>query len=213
MSYTGTYRPRTPNIRLLDASIRIKNRRRLRHASIAIVGIGQTGKKTLARRFGAMNQGPFEEEVQSRYYYMAYVDLDTRHTNGTGDVFIRSYVVPPPLDLPREVPPLYFRDVYNFSAVIFLCSVIDRGTFEEIFDIIHELRLGLYRNGLPYYLIVGNKMDLDRNIYPLHFTYTYGLLTTQYNLGVNYEECSAKQNINVDVILEEILLRIIADEP
>ncbi|CAL1271283.1 unnamed protein product [Larinioides sclopetarius] len=213
MSYIGTYGARTQNVRLLESEIRTKTRRRQRHAFIAIFGFRQTGKKTLARRFGALNHGPFEEDVQSRYHYMAYVDLDTRRTNGTGDVFIRSYIIPPPLDLPAEEPPRYFREIFNFSAIIFLCSVIDRVTFDAMVVKINTLQRDFYLDGLPYFLIVGNKIDLNRDIYPHHFTFNYGLITTQYNFGVNYEECSAKQNINVDIILEEILQWIITEQP
>ncbi|KAF8766575.1 hypothetical protein HNY73_019624 [Argiope bruennichi] len=120
------------NVRLLNPEIRTKTRRRERRASIAIIGYSRAGKKTLAYRFGAMNEGPFEEEIASQYDYVANINLDTREINGTGDLIMRSYVVPPPEDLPREFPPRYFRAIHHFAVLVFICSVVDKSSFVDI---------------------------------------------------------------------------------
>lgn len=95
----------------------------------------------------------------------------------------------------RSIVASYYKGAHG---VILAYSVADRNSFDNIKNWYADCKR--YCNDNVNFIIVGTKKDLDKNRKVL---YSEGEELAQ-NLGVKFMETSAKLNINVDKIFDEL---------
>ncbi|CAL1270759.1 unnamed protein product [Larinioides sclopetarius] len=214
-------RERKPPQSNLKENFRRKNPILHIEASLGIVGIPGSGRKTLAYRFANMNLGAIQDgEVPVASFYTANFEgkfSSERSDNPYEQFLLRltTYIIEPPAELPVHEPPLYSAHWNDFCCLIFAFDVRNQASFHEA-----SLRLASYRQEnycLPACLIlVGNKCDRRNDPPPV----TVNLEDPEYlnqrpviewsaymeaeHLGALYFECSAKNNTDVTPLLKLI---------
>ncbi|GBM06621.1 hypothetical protein AVEN_220054-1 [Araneus ventricosus] len=216
----GLPRERSSRQRNLKYDLRRKIHILRIEAPFGIIGVPGSGRKTLGYRFANMNRDVIQEgEVPVAYFYTAFFGArfsPQLRNNPYGRFTLRltAYIIDPPVELPLQDPPLYWRHWNDFCCLVFAFDVRNQTSFREV-----SLRLTGYRQEnyrVPVCYIAGNKSDrrheppsrpvnLDD---PEYLNQRPVCERTAYmeaeHLGAFYLECSAKNNTEVSVLLNFI---------
>lgn len=161
---------------------------------IAIVGGGGVGKSSLTIQY---IQGVFIEEYDPTIEdsYRKYIDID-------GNIILLEI-----LDTAGQEEYKSLRDQYMRIAdgFILVYSIIDAESLHEIEEYYNQIIRVKDTNDVPM-VLVGNKCDLEN----------YRQITKKYvleysnKLNIQHYEVSAKKNININKIFDNLLRKIIS---
>ncbi|CAL1293215.1 unnamed protein product [Larinioides sclopetarius] len=196
-----------PNIRELRNDLRTKKFPSQLFASFGIVGPAGTGRKTLGYRFGQMYGGVLEA-VPPQYSYVSLFDrrVGRHYAVRNMQIFIRGYVIDQPAELPQRNPPYYVNEWERFCCLLFVFDMSNMQSLINTSEYLTTFR-NVYEH-LPECYLVGNKVDLrDPTGANIHEVDQRRAIFEASQLGTNFYECSAKFNINVQPLLDDILER------
>ncbi|GBM39607.1 hypothetical protein AVEN_201589-1 [Araneus ventricosus] len=199
------------SVRDIENEVRTKKRPLQLEASFGIVGPAGTGRKTLGYRFGQMSGGVLEA-VPPQYSYVSYFHRCVRnnYTVRRIQVFLRGYIIDQPEELPERNPPYYVNEWERFCCLLFVFDMSDIQSLNNTSEYLTTFR-NVHAH-LPDCYLVGNKVDLrDPTGANIREVDQRRAIFEAAQLGTNFYECSAKFNINVQPLLDDVVERAIRE--
>lgn len=154
---------------------------------IIIIGDINVGKTCLLSRYA-------DDEFTNNYLPTIGLDYKIKSVEKDGKKIRLSIVDCAGQERFRTLTKAYYRGA---DACIITYSVEDRQSFNSIESWMEELNLNATKSFKP--IIVANKIDLNKNVQ------THELKHLAESYGCKYFECSARLNVGVDQLFNELI--------
>ncbi|GBN73871.1 hypothetical protein AVEN_11632-1, partial [Araneus ventricosus] len=168
-------------------------------APFGIIGAPETGRKTLAVRFSAMNADNLPRENSRTFFNSFHVrTVRPRDSRRPVTLHLKAFICPPRESGGRWISTFDLEERANFCCFVFLFDVARRWTFRsaEVYMILH--------GNVTTNFLVGNKCDLRLSVPQRRTVAREDIDEEVRRRRITYYECSARTKENVPSLLEAI---------
>ncbi|CAL1299797.1 unnamed protein product [Larinioides sclopetarius] len=166
-------------------------------APLGIIGARETGRKTLASRFSAMDADVLPRENAKTFFNSFHVRMARPYdSHRPVTLHLKAFICPPPESAGISIFQVDEQD--HFCCFVFLFDVARRETFSTAKRFMNQ------HSNVKTKFLVGNKCDLRLSV-PQNRTVSREEINEEaLRWRIPYYECSARTKENVQSLLEAI---------